>query len=544
MAGEWKDYVDPSDLANWSRATQPLSNAGYDPSEVATNPELRQQVMQQVSSPYGLQAASKTATAVRGAVNTPSNAAIDPQAPQAASVAVPKPTGVTSSAVSPSGNTTRSLGVEALQHGLSAAEHAENLAEGLASSTGPDTQALEAQRAKDANPTPFRDTQTGEILDQYKPSFGQRVLRGVQAFAKGGIPAVLNPAEAGATPYGAPNNTWQAQETARQGRLAADDTQIKNIQDRFKEMTEARKGAAGEMRQSVTGFKDVAQQAGNLEKNEAALREHGLKLGEDGTLTPLPYEEMTPGQQADYDLKQARQELADATADWKKAQNDPNSPAYKLAYGRLMTAQQNANSKSLTANAYNINTYAGVFGRTPDGTPVAGANLTDTGNTVGYHFASNVRPTGVERNKADMARSADEQLSTIEDILRRRQDIFGPTNGRVTDFKTWVGSQDPDAQTFRAARTIAGDHLAGTFGGRSEAALDALDTAIGRFKDNPQAALAGIRQLRQANNRFIQAGTVRTVDNNAAPSAKPAGNVPAATSGAPGNWFGQHTQKK
>jgi hypothetical protein len=34
----------------------------------------------------------------------------------------------------------------------------------------------------------------------------------------------------------------------------------------------------------------------------------------------------------------------------------------------------------------------------------------------------------------------------------------------------WLGSQDPDAQRFKAARTIAADHLAGVFGGRSETA--------------------------------------------------------------------------
>ena len=94
----------------------------------------------------------------------------------------------------------------------------------------------------------------------------------------------------------------------------------------------------------------------------------------------------------------------------------------------------------------------------------------------------------------------------------------------MTDFNVWIGSQDPDAQRFRAARTIAGDHLAGTFGGRSEAALSALDSAIGHFKDNPKAVAAGLDQLQEANHLFLNAGKVHTVG----------GNQPASGGGNPG----------
>jgi len=121
-----------------------------------------------------------------------------------------------------------------------------------------------------------------------------------------------------------------------------------------------------------------------------------------------------------------------------------------------------------------------------------------------------VRPTGQERNKADLANSAHDQIQDMKGIVQKRQDIFGPAAGRKTDFTVWIGSQDPDAQRFRAARTIAGDHLAGVFGGRSEAALQALDSAIGHFKDNPAAITAGLDQLDKANQRFVQAGTVKT----------------------------------
>ena len=159
--------------------------------------------------------------------------------------------------------------------------------------------------------------------------------------------------------------------------------------------------------------------------------------------------------------------------------------------------------------------------------------LDDNGNTVGTAFQQNVRPTGTERNKADMAASAAEQISALRGIVKNRPDIFGPVAGRKTDFDVWAGSQDPDAQRFRAARTIAGDHLAGTFGGRSEAALAEIDKAIGQFHDNPAAVDAGLDQLGKANNRFLQAGTVRTNGSKAAENTRNGSSGDATTVIAP-----------
>lgn len=104
-------------------------------------------------------------------------------------------------------------------------------------------------------------------------------------------------------------------------------------------------------------------------------------------------------------------------------------------------------------------------------------------------------PTGTERARADLAVSAREQLNTMDQILNQRSDLFGPGKGQYTDFTKWVGSQDPDAQRFAAAARIAADHLAGVFGGRSKAALDAIYDAIGQNKTNPAAAIAALEQM-------------------------------------------------
>lgn len=273
--------------------------------------------------------------------------------------------------------------------------------------------------------------------------------------------------------------------------------------------------------------KDVlAQTVQHQNDTEAAtLAQHGYAKNEDGTLRPLRYQEMSESQQAVHDLNGARQEQAAATAELKKAQNDPNSSAFKLAQQRVNNAAHTASIAEqrlgLSQNQFEMRAYG-----TEGGVPLPGSMLTEDNRPVGTAFQQNVRPTGQERNKTDMANSAAQQIGDMKSIIAKRPDIFGPAAGRKTDFTVWLGSQDPDAQRFRAARTIAGDHLAGTFGGRSEAALHALDNALGQFKDNPKAAMAGLDQLSGANTVFQKAGTVRTTGGQPAAPTRPSG-VPA-----------------
>ncbi len=117
-------------------------------------------------------------------------------------------------------------------------------------------------------------------------------------------------------------------------------------------------------------------------------------------------------------------------------------------------------------------------------------------------------PTAQERGRADLAVSARDQLNTMSDILSRRSDLFGPVSGRQTNFSEWIGSQDPDAQRFAAAARIAADHLAGVFGGRSEAALTQIYDIVGRNATNPAAALAGIEQMNVAAATIQGRGSV------------------------------------
>ncbi len=284
------------------------------------------------------------------------------------------------------------------------------------------------------------------------------------------------------------------------------------------------------------------QEAIATSNRKAKLAAAGFKEdNETGAIVPLEYNEMSETQQAVHDMKAAQSEQAEATAQLRKAQAANQPQVAAIAQARLANSQRiqqiAIRRLGLSEAQFEMRSQG-----TKNGVPLEGAIETDEGKPVGTAFQQNVRPTGQERNRADLATSAHQQLSDLKSIVQKRQDIFGPAAGRKTDFDVWLGSQDPDAQRFRAARTIAGDHLAGVFGGRSEAALQALDSAIGQFKDNPKAVLAGLDQLDKANSGFIQKGSPRTVGSEAA-KEPPAANVDPKVKAYADQYFGGDVNK-
>jgi hypothetical protein len=71
---------------------------------------------------------------------------------------------------------------------------------------------------------------------EYKPSLGQRIMRGVGGMQKGGILGVVDPEGAGATAYGAPNKEYGVVQQQNAGKVAGADQQLTNAQANYKEM--------------------------------------------------------------------------------------------------------------------------------------------------------------------------------------------------------------------------------------------------------------------------------------------------------------------
>jgi hypothetical protein len=286
-------WADSEDLARASQGTvSPLADAGYDPDELAANPAMRAQVMQQFSGQQSIGGVAPPRSARPAAQASPQDASQGGDA--AVAPQLPTPSGISSASVSPSGssggNTTTqpqappatagSLGLEALKRSMALGQQSTDIASQVANDPGPDLTALEADRTAHAMPTPYRDPQTGKVLDsaeQYKPGVGTRILRGIDAVRKGGVLAAFDPGSVGATPYGAPNQAYQTAEGVRQATLSSDDQQLKERMDAFKDRTAARSKAGTDLRAGATSYNDAAKNAAELQNADTRQTEADQK---------------------------------------------------------------------------------------------------------------------------------------------------------------------------------------------------------------------------------------------------------------------------
>lgn len=204
--------------------------------------------------------------------------AADSATPPPMAAATPSSAPAVPAGVTPSGKTSGLADSNAATIGLMQSDYAKSSQDVQREADQPDlattSAPLQAQRTKDAAPIPAYDSQTGKVLDKYKPSFGQRLMRGVEGFARGGVLGVVDPAVGGSTPYGAPNQQYGRDVQQQQGRVASDDQQLKNAADNWKATSERlakvasdRKGLAT-MGKDVTGA-SVAQQGIPIDQQKA-----------------------------------------------------------------------------------------------------------------------------------------------------------------------------------------------------------------------------------------------------------------------------------
>lgn len=391
--------------------------------------------------------------------------------------------------------------------------------------SSPHVDALNKELAAKSAPTQLRQnlapgeagTGTGPMLAQYKPSGWERFGRGVKGAAVGllehgiggaALGAIEPQAVQGGTAYGAPNRAYQQAEQQRQEDVSQLGTSLQAAKDAFKNSLDAQKERATQYRANaalgkdeVTGASDIIKAQTTQQKNDAALREHGLKPDGQGGYQPISLEEMTPQERSMYELRAAQKDADDARAEMDRAKNDPNSAGYQLAAGRLRVAQQNAQ------------------------TAIQRLGLSQ--QEFGFHQDEfyNPQPTASERGKGDLAQSAVERVREMRTILQKHPEFFGPAAGRGQKAQAWLGSQDPDAQTYLSAAQYLADHSAGVFGGRGQYITEALHSLTDPHS-NPAAVSAALDEAERTAQGFVKAGKV-----HGRPSA-PAGNQPGAP-GAP-----------
>jgi hypothetical protein len=237
-----------------------------------------------------------------------------------------------------------------------------------------------------------------------------------------------------------------------------------------------------------------------------ALRNKGLKLDENGNQVPIPYEELSPTEQAAIDLKQSQQEAAQAKADLDKAKNDPTAPAYKAAYGRLLVAQKNAETAAGRLGLEGKKYMADYFGVDEGGQALPGTPTDEeTGRPIGPRVANAGNPSADRLRRGDLARNAITNIEAIKQRIANSPDLFGKVAGRVTNLSQISGSTDKDL----AALAVAVHNLAlasnGAHGLRSSQAVHDTETDIlNHFHNSPDATVEALNEMKASLKTFVE----------------------------------------
>jgi hypothetical protein len=116
------------------------------------------------------------------------------------------------------------------------------------------------------------------------------------------------------------------------------------------------------------------------------------------------------------------------------------------------------------------------------------------------------KPTADEQKKADLVDNLNENLGVVEEIVRRRPDLFGPMAGRMTELKNKFGTSDPDIAALEAAQHQLGMVQQGVHGMRSAQGMQgAVDAIMNGFHNSPEAMQQAIQTVRNSAKTFSTA---------------------------------------
>ena len=138
------------------------------------------------------------------------------------------------------------------------------------------------------------------------------------------------------------------------------------------------------------------------------------------------------------------------------------------------------------------------------------------------------KPTADEQRRSDLAQNLGENINTLEDILKRRPDLFGPVAGRVTGLRQMVGTSDPDVASLEAIKHQLGMAQIAAHGMRSAQGIEAAATSLlDGFHNSPEATEAALEKARQSvttfqkNEAAARSGERTGITPEMVPGAKP-----------------------
>lgn len=94
-----------------------------------------------------------------------------------------------------------------------------------------------------------------------------------------------------------------------------------------------------------------------------------------------------------------------------------------------------------------------------------------------------------EQRRADLAGNLEENLKNLEDIARRRPELFGPVSGRMTGAKQWIGSSDPDVAALKVIEEQTGLAMVGAHAMRNAQHAEKAAQSITGANHTPASAL-------------------------------------------------------
>jgi hypothetical protein len=125
------------------------------------------------------------------------------------------------------------------------------------------------------------------------------------------------------------------------------------------------------------------------------------------------------------------------------------------------------------------------------------------------------QPSADEQRRADLANNMTENLNALEEIVKRRPELFGPIAGRMTEARASFGTSDPDVAKLKAIEEFMGMAAVGTHAMRNAQHVETAAHAITNgFKNDANSVMAAIKQARDSIQTFKN-------DVNKGPNAQP-----------------------
>jgi hypothetical protein len=220
-------------------------------------------------------------------------------------------------------------------------------------------------------------------------------------------------------------------------------------------------------------------------------------------------------------LKQAQSDAANAKAALDKAKNDPNSPAYQLAYKQLQAALRRTaaieGNLGLRQAEYNAN-YFGTDASGQNPLPGAPANPDNPTQAEGLKTANVTKPTTEMRNKASTAQSV---IDTGNTLLQQLQDPtirgqIGPVISRARSLEDFLGALPPQLAAFKTNMGSMAAFTAGLHPVRGIGAIQHFDRVFngpGGVR-SPEALEATIKQMADTASKIKARGSVPTVQHS------------------------------